>query len=73
MTELPYRRRVRVRALQTLAALAVAPLVLSTVGTTGGAVAATAGRPIAYAAWDTAAELGTGSFARITAFFPKRS
>lgn len=66
MTQLPYRRRVRVRALQTLAALAVAPLVISSlVGTAGGANAATAGRPIAYTAWDTTTELSSGSFVSV--------
>jgi hypothetical protein len=57
---------VRARALQTLATLAVAPLVISSlVGTAGGAAAATAQRPIAYTAWDTATELSTGSFAAV--------
>lgn len=66
MTQLAYRRRVRVRALQTLTALAVAPLVLtSLIGTAGGAVAATAQRPIAYTAWDSAADLASGSFASV--------
>ncbi len=66
MTQLAYRRRVRVRALQTLATLAVAPLVMSSLaGTAGGAAAATAQRPISYTAWDTATELSTGSFAAV--------
>ncbi len=66
MTQLAYRRRVRVRALQTLTTLAAVPLVLTSLtGTAGGAVAATAQRPIAYTAWDSAADLASGSFASV--------
>ena len=63
VTQLAYRRRVRVRALPTLATLAVAPLVLSSaVGTAGGRRRRRPPqRPITYTAWDTAAELSTGS------------
>jgi hypothetical protein len=66
VTQLAYRQRVRVRALQTLTALAAVPLVLTSLtGAAGGANAATAQRPIAYAAWDSAADLASGSFASV--------
>lgn len=66
MTQLAYRQRVRVRALQTLTALAAVPLVLTSLtGAAGGANAATAQRPIAYTAWDSAADLASGSFASV--------
>lgn len=66
MTQLAYRQRVRVRALQTLTALAAVPLVLTSLtGAARGAGAATAQSPIAYTAWDSAADLASGSFASV--------
>lgn len=66
VTQLAYRRRVRLRALPALTALAVAPLVLPlVVGTAGGpvpaAAAATTGRPIAFASFDDAADFASGT------------